>query len=72
MKVSNCCGHPPVGNSEEMGICPDCKEHCEYIDDDPYGYKESMKIIYQNYPHLDMVSPKYRAYYGQIKNTNHE
>lgn len=33
--VSNCCGSLPRGNgdndSEDYGICPDCKEHCEYV-----------------------------------------
>lgn len=30
MQVSNCCGAEPVGNCEDMGICPSCYEHCEY------------------------------------------
>jgi hypothetical protein len=33
--VSNCCGALPRGDgdndSEDYGICPDCKEHCEYV-----------------------------------------
>ena len=29
-KVSNCCGAEPVGASDDMCICPDCHEHCEY------------------------------------------
>lgn len=29
-KISSCCGHPPIGASEDMGMCPECKEHCEY------------------------------------------
>ena len=33
--VSNCCGALPRGNgdndSEDYGICPDCKEHCGYV-----------------------------------------
>ena len=39
-KVSNCCGCPPKSygedcdqNSEDFGICADCGEHCEYIDE---------------------------------------
>jgi hypothetical protein len=35
MKISECCGAP--ANREgvlEMGICPRCKEHCEFIEED--------------------------------------
>lgn len=32
-KVSNCCGAYPKDLSEEMGICPDCLEHCAYVED---------------------------------------
>ena len=36
--VSDCCGAPPVETSDDIGICPECKEHCEYVeDDDDYG-----------------------------------
>lgn len=38
VKVSDCCGAEAAGNgdsdSEDIGICPDCGEHCEYIDSD--------------------------------------
>ena len=37
MKISDCCGAKPIGDGcEEAGICPDCKEHCEWVelDDD--------------------------------------
>jgi len=30
--VSECCGAPEVGCSMDIGLCPDCKEHCDYID----------------------------------------
>jgi hypothetical protein len=30
--VSECCSAPEVDVSRDMGICPDCKEHCDYID----------------------------------------
>lgn len=33
MKISDCCGAAVDGN-EDYGICPDCKEHCEFIDDE--------------------------------------
>jgi len=33
-RVTDCCGAPPVGASEDMGLCPECKEHCEYVDDE--------------------------------------
>jgi len=29
--VSDCCGSEPIENSEDLGICPSCFEHCEYI-----------------------------------------
>ena len=28
MPYSNCCG--AFTNMEELGICPDCKDHCEF------------------------------------------
>lgn len=36
MKISDCCGAPCAGidGCEETGICPDCKEHCEWVDDE--------------------------------------
>ena len=33
MKISDCCGASADGN-EDYGICPDCKEHCEFNDED--------------------------------------
>lgn len=37
MKVSDCCGAAPKGNgdcdSEDFGICSQCHEHCEYIEE---------------------------------------
>ena len=46
MKLSNCCGAEPRmihgdGDTEDIGICPDCREHCEYVDDDN-DYYESL------------------------------
>lgn len=39
MKVTDCCGVAAYSNgdsdTEEIGICPGCLEHCEYVDDDP-------------------------------------
>lgn len=36
MRYSDCCGAPPKGNgdcdTEDFGICSDCREHCEYIE----------------------------------------
>ena len=32
--MSDCCGAAPVGVSDDIGICTECKEHCEYIEDD--------------------------------------
>ena len=33
-RMSDCCGAAPVLQSEDVGICPECKEHCEYINDE--------------------------------------
>jgi len=33
-RVSDCCSAAPVGLSEEYNICPKCKEHCDYVDDE--------------------------------------
>lgn len=34
MKLSNCCGAAPRSNgdcdTEDIGICPECHDHCEY------------------------------------------
>jgi DnaJ-class molecular chaperone len=35
--ISECCSAAPVGLSEDYGICPKCKEHCDYVDADDYG-----------------------------------
>jgi hypothetical protein len=32
--ISDCCGAAPVGVSDDIGICPECKEHCDYVEDD--------------------------------------
>ena len=31
--ISDCCGMP-AGEFFDVGICPDCREHCEWIDDE--------------------------------------
>jgi hypothetical protein len=31
--VSNCCGAGAYGDSVNIGICTECKEHCEYLED---------------------------------------
>ena len=31
--ISDCCGMP-AGGFFDVGICPDCREHCEWIDDE--------------------------------------
>ena len=33
MLYSECCG-AEGGDYEDVGICPDCKEHCDFIEDD--------------------------------------
>jgi hypothetical protein len=36
MKITDCCGAEPLSNGDndtmDYGICPECGEHCEYID----------------------------------------
>ena len=36
--ISDCCGAANRGNGDndygEFGICPECKEHCEFIDEE--------------------------------------
>jgi hypothetical protein len=29
--VSDCCGASPVMTSEDLGLCPECYDHCEYV-----------------------------------------
>lgn len=33
--ISNCCGASDI-RFEDYGICPDCREHCEFIDEDDF------------------------------------
>ena len=35
--VSDCCGAEPIGVCEDLGLCPECKDHCTYVevDDEP-------------------------------------
>ncbi len=44
MIQSNCCGAPPVSNGDndslDYGICPDCGEHCEFIDDEDFDIED--------------------------------
>lgn len=48
MKISDCCGAEAYSNgdssTEDYGICPECKEHCEYIDVDvePESHSDQM------------------------------
>ena len=36
MKTTDCCGVEPLSNGDndtiDLGICPECGEHCEYIE----------------------------------------
>ena len=36
MTISDCCGAPFDGieGAEDVGLCPACHEHCEWIDDE--------------------------------------
>ena len=35
LKYSSCCG-AEAGEYEDVGICPDCKEHCSWMTDKDY------------------------------------
>lgn len=56
MLVSDCCGARALGNgdcdSEDMGICPNCLEHCSYIDETDGDIDPS--TILNAYP-LDLI-----------------
>lgn len=49
MKISNCCGASPKSNgdcdTEDFGICPECREHCEYIEEDEDNEEENQDSI---------------------------
>lgn len=49
MKVSDCCGVPAYSNgdsdTEDYGICPQCNEHCEYVDDEEPAESHSDQMI---------------------------
>lgn len=32
MRVSECCG--AYTEYDEIGLCPECMEHCEFVDDE--------------------------------------
>lgn len=51
--VSDCCGVPPRGNGDsdtsDIGICPECGDHCEYVDmieDDALELTNDQKMYY--------------------------
>lgn len=36
MLVSNCCNARPWLDNEDLGVCSDCLEHCEFEDEDQW------------------------------------
>jgi hypothetical protein len=47
MKISDCCGAEmtePI--MEDYGICPECQDHCEWLD-----YDSDDNLIYNNFCH---------------------
>jgi hypothetical protein len=47
MKISDCCGTEmtePI--MQDYGICPDCQDHCEWVD-----YDSDDDLIYNNWCH---------------------
>jgi hypothetical protein len=47
--VSDCCGYPEIGNSSDYGICPECKEHCEYVDEEEDTDEDTPTNIFETY-----------------------
>jgi hypothetical protein len=45
MNISDCCGAPATETSEDLGICPACKEHCEFECD------HNWKVIDDSFDH---------------------
>lgn len=39
IKYSECCG-AAAGEYEDVGMCPDCKEHCSWIDDNDFAQEQ--------------------------------
>ncbi len=53
--ISECCGAEASGSMIDIGICPDCKEHCEFVDEeDDFGEDEVKKLLV-NHPTLELV-----------------
>jgi transcription initiation factor IIE alpha subunit len=51
--VSDCCAVPPRSNGDsdtsDIGICPECGDHCEYVDmseDDTQELTDDQKMYY--------------------------
>ena len=40
MTVSDCCG-AEAGEFYDYGICPDCREHCEWVSDEEEENEEN-------------------------------
>lgn len=52
MKISNCCGAPAFfrgADFEDSGICSQCREHCEYIDDKEYDDEFNRELLMEHY-----------------------
>lgn len=49
MKVSNCCNASNI-DFEDYGICPECREHCEFIEEDTCEFCEGTGEVYRNIP----------------------
>jgi len=45
--ISDCCGATPYLGSTDYGRCSDCKENCEFIDEDLY------QVEFDMYEHLE-------------------
>ena len=48
---SNCCGASEW--MEETGICSDCKEHCEFIDEEE---ENRWVLLEEGYPHTVLLT----------------
>ena len=57
MIVSNCCGAVAEVTSEDIGICPECYEHCVFEDDEDDEDKRREYDEYLNQIDTDWYHP---------------
>jgi hypothetical protein len=48
MKVSDCCC---VGPANDSGICPACREHCEFVEEDREDATQELRAVGKDAAH---------------------